>query len=64
MAKFFCDSFYLPEMMYDFGLAEYRLPRQCSRIEEMAYEALAAAQGRWIPYFLGRHEVSIQTTLL
>ena len=59
VAKFYCDSFFIPPWMYEDGLCEYRLSRQAPLSEEMAYEAPKYAQGRWVPYFLGRHKVRI-----
>ncbi|VDB84196.1 unnamed protein product [Peniophora sp. CBMAI 1063] len=57
VAKFYCAFFFVPSVMYCLSFAEYRLPHHCARTETMAYEALSSAQGRWLPYFLGRHEV-------
>ena len=56
VAKFYIPSFFTPDKQHDFW-NDFLLPRQGALVEEIAYGILRSAQGRWLPYFLGRTEV-------
>ncbi|KZV74139.1 hypothetical protein PENSPDRAFT_237219 [Peniophora sp. CONT] len=61
VVKFYYPSLFIPKKPHaplekD---GDFVLPRQYGLAEELAYDILRSAQGRWLPYFLGRTEVSL-----
>lgn len=60
VVKFYYPSLFIPEKPHapsEKG-GDFVLPRQYGLAEELAYDTLRSAQGRWLPYFLGRTEVN------
>ena len=57
VAKFYIPSSFIPDKQHHPSMNDFILPRQGALVEEIAYGILRSAQGRWLPYFLGRTEV-------